>query len=329
MPEESTDGQRLRGVIPPLVLPLDPDGGIDFDSLDRQIQFLLTGGVDGLWVNGTTGDFFALGIRERAEVVAAAVRAAAGRVPVIAQVGDASTRRAITHAQRALDAGADALAVVLPYYLEYSQRELKGHYRLISRAVQRPLFLYQLPQMCKVSLTIPSILELAREGTLLGIKDSAGDVDFYGRLLRRVADEHSTLRCFYGAGPLLDVSLFVGGHGVMCAIANLVPHLCKRVVEAAARGDWGAARAAQQRVLGLIDRLGLPGRSNWAPSVAVYKWMLQQLGVIAHAGVLDPLEPLTAEEQEMLAKDALPTARALCGELLSGLASAGSRNGTT
>jgi len=314
--EDATAGttavEKLAGVVPPLVLPLSPSAEIDFESLDRQIDFLLAAGVDGLWVNGTTGDFFALDEEERARVVAAAVRRAAGRVPVIAQVGDTATRRAIAHGRRALEAGADAVAVVLPYYLDYSQEELKAHYRAVRRAIGAPLFLYQLPQMCKVALSVESIVELTDDGTLIGIKDSAGDVDFYYRLVRTVEKGGLALRCFYGASSLIDVGLYVGGHGVMSAVANLVPHLCRQAYREAAAGRWSEARTAHSRVLDLIEALRLPGRSNWAPTVAVYKWLLCQLGVIRHDVVFEPLRPLSGEEQDLLKTRALPLMKELC-----------------
>lgn len=307
---------KLKGVIPPLVLPLRDTGTIDYDSLDRQIDFLLAGNVDGLWVNGTTGDFFALTDEERAEVVRSAVRRAAGRVPVIAQVGDTSTRLAIRHASGALEAGADFVAVVLPYYVPYTQAELKQHYRKIAAEIGMPVFLYQFPQMCKVALTVPSIIELAQEGVLIGIKDSSGDLDFYRRLLCEVSEKKVTLRCFNGVGALMDLSLFAGGHGIMCAIANLLPHLCKQVYQEATSGNWGKARATMTRVLAFINALALPERTTWAPTVAVYKWILRELGIIATDVVFEPLQPLSKQEQELLRERALPMAKELCADLL-------------
>ena len=120
---------RLRGLFPPLALPLTAEGDLDFASLNRQVDYLLAGPVEGLWVNGTTGDFFALTDEEGAAVVSAVVKQVQGRVPVVAQIGDTVTRKVIRKGHLALEAGADYLAVVLPYYLEYSQEELKQHYR--------------------------------------------------------------------------------------------------------------------------------------------------------------------------------------------------------
>jgi len=258
IPKDVRTLEQLKGLFPPLLLPLDSAGEIDFESLERQIDFLLAGGVDGLWVNGTTGDFFALTDDENEAVLKAVLKQVRGKVPVVAQAGDAATRRVIAKAKRAMSAGADYIAVVLPYYLDYSQTELKSHYRAASQAVDRPVILYQLPQMCKVALTIPSILELVREGVLVGIKDSSGDMEFYRKLTAEVASENLPLRCFVGSGALMQPSLQAGGHGLMCAIANLVPHLCKELYDAAVVKDWDRAIALQAKVQELIDAMKLP-----------------------------------------------------------------------
>jgi 4-hydroxy-tetrahydrodipicolinate synthase len=296
----------LQGLFPPLVVPLGEDGLIDLESLDRQATFLVEGGVDGFWVNGTTGDFFALSDEERLRVLARVVGKVAGKLPVVAQVGDTATRKVIVKGQQALAAGADFLSVAPPYYLDYTQRELMLHYRAIAQAVGRGVILYQVPQMCKVALTVPNIVELAREGVLLGIKDSSGDAASYRRLVGLIRQEKLPFRCFYGAGALMDVSLLLGGDGLMCALANLVPQLCKELYQAAMSGDWPGVISGQRKAARLIEALRLPERTNWAATVATYKWILKELMVIATARVVEPLKPLTPAEEALLRERALP-----------------------
>jgi 4-hydroxy-tetrahydrodipicolinate synthase len=304
--KEEAGTLQFKGLLPPMVLPLTHTGETDWDSLESQIEFLFEGGADGLWVNGSTGDFFALRPEERSEVVSVTASLVRGRGPVIAQVGDTSTRLTVSHAERALEAGADAVALVPPYYADYSQVELKEHYRTVSKQISQPVFVYQIPQMTKVSFTIASLLELAAEGTIVGIKDSAGDIDFYSRLIRELRRNDVALRCFYGASSLADVSLYVGGHGIMCGISNLVPHLCKDVYVSSLAGEWKTAQLAMSKILDLIDAMILPGRTNWAPTVASYKWVLRNLGVIATHKVFEPLKPLTPSEEKHLKERALP-----------------------
>ena len=308
--------KQLKGLFPPLVLPLNSVGEVDFESLERQTEYLLAGGADGIWVNGTTGDFFALTDEESANIVAAAVKQTAGRVPVIAQVGEASTRRTIARAERALEAGAKFLAVVLPYYVEYTAGELKEHFRTLQRALGQPTIAYLIPQMCKVSLSLPSLVELAQDGVIIGVKESSGNMDAFRQLNRKVREENLTLSCLNGSSGLMDVSLSVGGQGLVCTVANLVPHLCKEVYRCAELRDGNGASAVQNRVSELLNVMRLPGRPNFAATIAVYKWLLRELGLFASERVFEPLQPLSKSEEHYLREGALPLAQELCAELL-------------
>lgn len=301
----------LHGIIPPLVLPMTGDGSIDLASLRRQAAFLLDRGVHGLWVNGTTGEFHALEPEERQAVLREVVAAAAGRVPVIAQVGDAATRRALKHLHTAVEAGADYVSAISPYYLDFSQAELRRYYRDLAAASPVPLVIYHLPKMAKVGLTAESVLELARDGTAVAIKDSAGDMSWYRQVVSGARAEGLDLQCFVGGGGLVDISLLSGGNGAMCAIANLLPSQCVAIYQAAMAQDWPGANVLQLQLQDVIGRLTLPSRSNWAAGIAVYKWVLTQLGVIANDAVASPLEPLSADEQLYLREHALPAIQRL------------------
>lgn len=299
----------LRGIIPPLVLPLTADGDPDLASLARQVEFLIDAGVHGLWVNGTTGEFHALGREGRAEVVRTAVAGAAGRVPVIAQVGDASLESARGHLAAAAAAGADFVAAIPPFYLEFSQPELVGYYRDLAAVSPVPLLVYQVPQLAKVGLTVESLLLLAREGAVVGIKDSAGDLMFYRELLHRAAAEGAPLRCFVGGGSLVDLSLLAGGHGAMCAIGNAAPRRCVAIFDAVETGDWAAAAAHQAALQDLIGALRLPGRSGPSATIAALKWALREAGLLATDLAAAPLAPLRDDERRLLAERALPLLR--------------------
>ncbi len=308
----------LGGVIPPVLLPLTSSGAPDYDSLRRHMDYLLAGDVDALWMNGTTGEFFALTEQECAKVVEAAVKHTAGRVPVVAQVGDGSTRRAIVKAEQALGVGADFLAVVMPYYLDYSQAELQRYYEEIFRAVQQPLIIYQIPQTCKVSLTIPSIVELARDGTVMGIKESSGNMEFYRSLVAQVKQQGLSLRCFNGSSALMDISLMAKGHGLVSGISNVLPHLTSRLYRNAVAGEWNAVATIQARINELIQALKLPNRTNLPAPIGTYKWLLRELGTISTDLCFAPFEPLSKTERSQLQERALPLAQELCKDLLPG-----------
>src|ERR671928_859877 len=141
------DLARLHGIFVPMVTPLTDDERVDHASMRRLIDFLIEGGVHGIWIMGTTGEFAAFPEEERAQAIEVTVDQARGRVPVIANVGDSSTGLALRHAQHAVEAGADALALTPPHYYPHSMDEMLVHFRAMKSAYpDLPLLVYNIPQ---------------------------------------------------------------------------------------------------------------------------------------------------------------------------------------
>jgi 4-hydroxy-tetrahydrodipicolinate synthase len=295
----------LNGLIPPIVLPMRPGEEIDHDSLGRQTTSLLDAGARGFWVNGTTGEFHSLSAEERVSVVSNVVERADGRGHVVAQVGAPSTREAVRHACAAVDAGADYIAAVAPFYLAFDHRELTTYYRAISAAIGAPILVYQLPQMTKVGLTVAGVVDLASEGAVCGIKDSSGDLAWLRNLIDTARERNIELSVFSGGGATIDASLLVGARGAMCAIANLMPHHCAKLIRHAGRGDWEGAASLQKEINVVNRALTLPGRTNWAATVAVYKYVLTRQGLIDGDTCASPLAPLDADERARIDADAI------------------------
>src|SRR5579884_2974199 len=174
---------RLHGIFTPILTPLTDEEDVDHPSLQRLVNYLIDQGVHGIWATGTTGEFPCFDRSEREAIVQTVVEAAAGRVPVIAGIGDASTRLAIAHGRAAQRVGVDAVALTPPYYYSNSQDELLEHFRTVRRAVDLPLMVYNIPQNVKVKLDVSTVLTLAREGTVVGIKDSQNDLDWFRQLM--------------------------------------------------------------------------------------------------------------------------------------------------
>src|SRR6202165_3403352 len=180
----------FHGIFCPMLTPLNHDETIDQASMRRLIDFLIDGGVHGIWVMGTTGEFPLLLETERARAVALTVEYVASRVPVIANVGDNSTALALRHARHAVEAGVDALACTPPHYYLHSMDEVMTHYRTLKLEFsEQTLFIYNIPQMVKVRMTLEATLQLAREGTASGIKDSQNDLQWFRALAAAVREE--------------------------------------------------------------------------------------------------------------------------------------------
>jgi 4-hydroxy-tetrahydrodipicolinate synthase len=297
------DRASFRGIFPPVMTPMLPDETPDLASLERLLGFLLDQGVHGFWVLGTTGEFPTMDVHERESVLETAVKFATGRVPVIAGICDASTKLAIRHGQAALRAGVDAVAVTPPYYYPNSQDELLAHYRAVREGVNLPLFIYNFPQMVKVKLEVKTAVQLADEGTVIGIKDSQNDLQWYRDTALATQAKGIDFRMFAGTRSLIDASILAGGHGAIPSVSNIAPAACVATYEAAARGDY--ATAAEQQTL-VIKWDSLPsvaqGGSPNGASFSAMKVILKSWGIIEHDTVSQPLRSLTASERAELVR---------------------------
>ncbi|MEQ7127773.1 dihydrodipicolinate synthase family protein [Actinopolymorpha sp. B11F2] len=306
--------EGLRGIYPPVVLPFGADGTIDHASLEHHIEHLLAAGVHGLWINGTTGEFHALDADQRLQAVRVAVKAARGSVPVIAHVGDTSTGLVIGHARSALAAGADQVAIVPPYFVDFTQDELRQHVRRVVGELGVPVLVYHLPQLAKVGLTVDSIATLAQEGAVVGVKDSSNDMVWFRQLLSGARAAGISLACFTGGSSMTDVGLYLGAAGAMSSAANLTPRHLVGMYDAATAGDWVRLRAMQEEMETLLAALRLPRRAGtFSATAGVHKYVLTVLGHIAGDFAAEPLAPLDEDERRHLASTAVPIVERLEG----------------
>jgi 4-hydroxy-tetrahydrodipicolinate synthase len=291
------DLSRLHGIFPPILTPLIEDERIDHDSLTRLVDYVIEAGVHGIWAMGTTAEFACFDADEREAAVRTTVRAARGRVPIVACIGDASTLLAVEHGKRAVRAGADFVAATPPYYFANNQTELEAHFRAIHKAVDAPLLLYHIPQTVKVKVDPPVVRRLAADGVLVGLKDSQNDLEWYRRVLVSAKEDGVDLRCFLGTLGLIDLSIYMGGHGAIPSVANVAPELCVSIYEAARRGDLASAARDQERLMHTVKLAGvIADASPVGSTFAVMKSVLARRGVIANATCRAPFRTATPDE---------------------------------
>jgi len=249
---------------------------------------------------GTTGEFAALPEGERARAVEATVVGAAGRVPVIANIGDSSTGLALRHARRAVEAGADALALTPPHYYPHSMDEMLTHFRALKAAFpDQPLLIYNIPQTVKVKMSVATTLQLAREGTVQGIKDSQNDLRWFRVLSQTIRAEglEDQFRMFLGTRILIDAALVVGAHGAIPATSNVAPAAAAETSEAVTRGDFAMAARAQEIVMRYEELAELAhGGSAEGASFSSMKLILREWGVIDDARLTRPLRSFADDE---------------------------------
>jgi 4-hydroxy-tetrahydrodipicolinate synthase len=294
------DLNRLRGIFPPILTPQQDDEAVDHTSLRRLVTYLLVQGVHGIWATGTTGEFPCLGRDERAGVVETVVNTVNGRVPVIVGIGDASTRLAIEHGRAAEQLGADAVALTPPYYYVNSQDELIEHFRAVRAAVDLPLLVYNIPQNVKARMEVPTVLTLASEGTIVGVKDSQNDLDWFRQVMTATGDKGLNFRGFLGTRILIDAGRIVGAHGSIPGVSNVVAAECVGAYEASQAGDWDAADRHTRRILDVQRIIGIARGSATASNFSGMKAILKSLGVVASARVRLPLRTVSADEEALI-----------------------------
>ena len=291
------DLRQFHGIFPPILTPLHEDQRVDHESLASLVDYLIGEGVHGIWAMGTTGEFACFDGDEREAAIATTVKATRGRVPVIANVGDASTLLTIQHARRAVKAGAQAIAATPPYYYPNNQTELESFYRQIASAVNVPLLVYHIPQTVKVKVDPPFIRRLANDGVIVGLKDSQNDLEWFRKVLVDAKQDGIDLRCFLGTTGLIDATVYMGGAGAIPGISNVTASACAAAYEAARSGDAASAARHQERVLAAASLGGVvQGASPIGSNFASMKAVLVARGVIKTATCRAPFRTPTPEE---------------------------------
>jgi 4-hydroxy-tetrahydrodipicolinate synthase len=283
-----------------MLTPLNADETLDVTSLQRLVDFLIQAGVHGIWSMGTTGEFAALPEQERAKGVAATLEQVAGRVPVIANIGDSSTTLALKHARNAVAAGAEVLALTPPHYYPHTMDEMLIHFRAVKAAFPNtPLLIYNIPQTVKVKMTVQTTLQLAREGTVQGIKDSQNDLRWFRQLAVAIREEslEQQFRLFLGTRILCDAGQLIGAHGAIPATSNVAPAAATEAWEAAVAGDYALAARAQEVVMRYEDLAQLArGGSGDAAGYSSMKNILREWGIIASTRLTRPLREFGQDE---------------------------------
>jgi 4-hydroxy-tetrahydrodipicolinate synthase len=238
---------KLRGIIPPVVTPMTADQELDLPGLLRHIDSMLARGVQGIFVLGTTGEFYALDDREKQAVTAAAVAHCKGRSPVYVGTGAETTREVLRLTRMAEKEGADGVSVITPYFIKPNQAELIEHFRRAAESTKLPVVLYNNPATCGgVSIEPDSCARLAEVANIIGIKDSSGDLQNTIEIIRATPREKFAV--LNGRDTLILAALQAGVHGAIPASCNIAPDLCVGIYETFMKGDIEAAKGLQSRL---------------------------------------------------------------------------------
>jgi dihydrodipicolinate synthase/N-acetylneuraminate lyase len=287
------NGSKHHGVIVPMVTPVTPRGELDEPAVGRLVDFLLEGGVDGIFVLGTTGEGEAVPRAFRRRLIECTVGRVRRRAKVYAGLGDLQAGDAAA-GNEYFHAGADAVVARPP--VEFPLRDLLPWFQSLLARLEGPLILYNMPTTTKVSIPLDVVEELVGHPRLAGIKDSENSPNRLDELLRRFGAREQ-FSIFVGVGALMARGLKSGAEGIVPSVGNLIPRTCHNLCASAGRGRWPEAEQHAAR-MNSVARLYQNGRTL-GQSLAALKAALACRGLCG-PDVLPPLRPLSQTELESI-----------------------------
>lgn len=261
----------IRGVLTAIVTPFTASGELNLPALRQQVERQLAAG-NGIFCGGTNGEFFVLNEAEKIAVAETCVEAVAGRAPVVAHIGEVSTRETIRLGLQIAKSGVDAVSVITPWFVPLKQDELVSHYTAIADALSVPVFLYNIPARTGNTIEPQTARQLAAHGNIIGIKDSAGSYESLKGFLDAVKDIDG-FNVLNGPDSLIHQGFVDGCSACISGLANVAPREISAIWSTFQAGEIEASRLAQENVTGLRTDL-----YKVAFSPAAVKKALQLMG---------------------------------------------------
>jgi len=246
---------QFCGAFTALITPMTESGAVDYDGFRRLIEFQLTEGIDGIVPLGTTGESPTIDEDEEEKLIEIAMKTAGGKIPVIVGSGSNDTKHMVEYVRRAKRHGADAALVVTPYYNRPNDDGLLRHFEAAA-GVGVPIIIYNIASRTGRNIPTPLMKEIAKIPGIAGVKESSGDINQMGDVIREIAipRKNSSDRFWVLSGDdaLILPLTSMGGDGVISVVSNLLPAKVKALTKAALDGDCEKARALHYELLPFI-----------------------------------------------------------------------------
>ena len=291
--------KKYKGVVVPMVTPITGDGVIDRPAVARIVKHLVDHGASP-FVLGTTGEGVSLGQYARKQVVEAAVKAAAGKVPVYAGLRGHSVDDAVVEGDLFFDSGADVVVATPPCYYPATQSQIADYYTQMADALPGPMILYNIPATTGVSIALETVDKLVEHQQIVGFKDSENDIDRVGLAAGRWKDRPD-FSYFLGWAAASVPALSAGADGVVPSAGNLCPGWYRSLVLAVRDGDLEGAEWIQQQIEAFSQHY--QQGFTLSESLAALKVMMSAFGLCGTA-MAPPLQALSAERAHRIISDA-------------------------
>jgi 4-hydroxy-tetrahydrodipicolinate synthase len=283
---------EVKGVVPPLITPMDENEKLDEAGLRRLLNYVIDGGVHGVFVIGSTGEFYGLDFEAKKRIVEITMEEVNGRVPVFVGASAITTRECIRLAELAKANEADAISVLTPMFIDPNERELFDHFSAIAHAVDIPNILYNNPDRTGINMSAGLVERLADIANIVGVKDTSGDMTLTSEYIRRTLGKKG-FGVMAGKDTMIFPTLCCGGKGCVAGTANVLPKLVVEIYDKFMAGDMLGARDAQFK-LSLFRNAYSLGSFPVVPKDA-----LNMLGVnVGHP--IRPIQHMTEENQAKL-----------------------------
>lgn len=237
----------LKGIIPPMVTPLNSYDEIDKPGLERLIEHLISGGVHGLFILGTNGEAPSLSYKLRKELIKKTCDQVNGRIPVLVGITDTSFAGSLEITDYSKGVGADAVVVAPPYYFPVSEEEMINYFETLVPSLSLPFLIYNMPSHTKVHMAV-ELVKKAKELGALGIKDSSGDMLYLYSLMDEFKDSPE-FSIIAGTEIFLPETIMYGGHGAVAGGANLFPKLFVDLYNASLANDLETITKLHEKVM--------------------------------------------------------------------------------
>ena len=284
---------EAKGIIPAMVTPLDEHGNVNKTAVRKLTNYLIDGGVHGLFPIGSTGEWYGLTLGQKKEVIEIVIGETNGRVPVYAGTGAITTKETVALTRMAEFVGVEAVSVLTPVFISPSKEELYEHYKTVADSVDIPVLLYNNPGKTGINIEPDLVERLSKIENINGIKDSSGNLTNTSEYIRRTDSKNFHVLC--GTDTLIFGTLCYGGKGSITATSNIVPQIPVRIYEEYIKGDMEGALQAQFELAPL--RLAF----NLGTFPVVMKEGLKLVGIDV-GSTLKPVGPISEKNKEILKK---------------------------
>jgi 4-hydroxy-tetrahydrodipicolinate synthase len=280
----------IHGVVTPLITPVDSEERVYETGLRNQIEYVIRGGVHGVFVIGSTGEFYGIDYDEKKRATEITIDQVKGRVPVYVGASAITTRECIKLSKMAEKAGAKAVTILTPMFISPSEEELYKHFRTIAESTTLPVLIYNNPDRTGINMSANLIERLAEIPNIVGAKDSSGDLTLTSEYIRRTRNKG--FRVMAGRDTMILATLVYGGVGCVAATSNVAPSLVVEIYNKFMSGDIKGSLEAQYKLAPLRIAFGL------GSFPVVIKDALNLLGV----NVGDPIKPIDHCTETNMAK---------------------------